>query len=204
MTRKWLSLIFTGMVVVLTAVSGQVAERAQKNSADDRGGKTHMDSTNYLSIPFQTITGQPATLENFKGKVVLIVNVASECGFTPQYEGLEALYRNYKDKDFVIIGFPANNFGGQEPGTNEQILNFCTTKYDVTFPMMSKISVKGNDKHPLFIYLTEKSPITGEIKWNFSKFLLDRNGKLVARYPSEVTPQDKSITTKIDSLLSAK
>jgi glutathione peroxidase len=204
MSGKRLSVMFTGMVLALTAVSGLVAEQAQKEPADHKGGTATMDSTNYLDIPFHTITGQPASLTSYKGKVVLIVNVASECGFTPQYEGLEALYRQYKDNDLVVIGFPANNFGGQEPGTNEQILNFCRTKYDVTFPMMSKISVKGKDKHPLFVYLTEKSTIHGEIKWNFSKFLLDRNGNLVARYPSEVTPQDKAITTKIDSLLYGK
>lgn len=159
-----------------------------------------MEKVDYLKIPFKTISGNDSTLSAFKGKVVLLVNTASECGFTPQYEGLEKLYKEYKDKGLVVVGFPANNFGAQEPGTNEQIAKFCSTKYSVTFPMMAKVSVKGTDKHPLFQYLTEQSPIPGEIKWNFSKFLLDKDGKLVARYLSEITPQDSGLTSKIESL----
>jgi len=155
----------------------------------------------YMNIPFKTISGHDSTLAAFKGKVILIVNVASKCGHTPQYAGLEKLYEQYKSKGLVLIGFPANNFGGQEPGTNEQIASFCKTTYGVTFPMMAKISVKGEDKHPLFVQLTEKSNIPGEIKWNFSKFLLDRSGKLVARFPSEVEPADPQLTSKIESLL---
>jgi len=155
----------------------------------------------YMNIPFKTISGHDSTLAAFKGKVILIVNVASKCGHTPQYAGLEKLYEQYKSKGLVLIGFPANNFGGQEPGTNEQIASFCKTTYGVTFPMMAKISVKGEDKHPLFVQLTEKSNIPGEIKWNFSKFLLDRSGKLVARFPSEVEPADPQLTSNIESLL---
>jgi glutathione peroxidase len=157
-------------------------------------------NANYLNIPFKTISGHDSTLEAFKGKVVLIVNVASKCGHTPQYAGLEKLYEKYKAKGFVVIGFPANNFGSQEPGTNEEIAKFCSTTYGVTFPMMAKISVKGDDKHPLFVQLTEKSSIPGEIKWNFSKFLLDRTGKLAARFPSETEPSDPQLTSKIESL----
>ena len=158
------------------------------------------DSASFTSIPFKTITGHNSSLADFAGKVLLVVNVASKCGFTPQYEGLEALYEKYKDQGLVIVGFPANNFGDQEPGTNEEIQTFCSTKYHVTFPMMSKVSVKGQDKHPLFAYLTEHSTIPGEIKWNFSKFLLDRSGKLVARFPSDVKPLDAQLTSKIESL----
>jgi glutathione peroxidase len=128
------------------------------------------------------------------------VNTASECGYTPQYEGLEKLYEKYKDKGLVIVGFPANNFGGQEPGTNEEIAKFCSSKFSVTFPMMAKVSVKGDDKHALFTYLTEQSPIPGEIGWNFNKFLLDKDGKLIARYPSKVEPLDPQLTSKIESL----
>ena len=157
-------------------------------------------NANYLNIPFKTISGHDSTLEAFKGKVVLIVNVASKCGHTPQYAGLEKLYEKYKAKGFVVIGFPANNFGSQEPGTNEEIAKFCSTTYGVTFPMMAKISVKGDDKHPLFVQLTERSSIPGEIKWNFSKFLLDRTGKLAARFPSETEPSDPQLTSKIESL----
>ncbi|MEW6051838.1 MAG: glutathione peroxidase [Candidatus Zixiibacteriota bacterium] len=160
-----------------------------------------MSANDYRTIPFKTITGHDSSLAAFKGKVVLVVNVASECGYTPQYEGLQKLYQTYKDKGLVVVGFPANNFGAQEPGTNEQILNFCQTKYHVTFPMMAKISVKGTDKHPLFQYLTEQSPIEGEIKWNFSKFLLDKDGNLVARFDSAVKPDAPELTSRIESLL---
>lgn len=156
--------------------------------------------TDYLKIPFKTIAGHDSTLEAFKGKVVLVVNVASKCGHTPQYAGLEKLFETYKSKGLVVVGFPANNFGSQEPGTNDEIAKFCSTTYGVTFPMMSKVSVKGEDKHPLFVQLTEKSTIPGEIKWNFSKFLFDRTGKLVARFPSETEPSDPQLTSKIESL----
>ncbi|MFW9770224.1 MAG: glutathione peroxidase, partial [Candidatus Thorarchaeota archaeon] len=137
----------------------------------------------------------------FKGKVVLIVNTASKCGFTPQYEGLQELYEQKKDDGFVVIGFPANNFKSQEPGTNEEILNFCRTNYGVTFPMMAKISVKGEDIHPLYKYLTEDSPYPGEITWNFNKFLLDREGNVVARYDSKITLEDSKLLSKIDDLI---
>ncbi|MFZ1682643.1 MAG: glutathione peroxidase [Candidatus Zixiibacteriota bacterium] len=163
-------------------------------------GKPDMSASSYLTIPFKTITGHDSTLAAFKGKVVLIVNTASECGYTPQYEGLEQLYEKYKDKGLVVVGFPANNFGGQEPGSNEEIAKFCTSKFSVTFPMMAKVSVKGEDIHPLFKYLTMESSITGEIGWNFNKFLLDKDGELVSRYPSKITPLDPQLTSKIESL----
>jgi len=160
-----------------------------------------MAQTDIGAIPFETIAGDTARLDDFRGHVVLIVNVASECGYTPQYADLEALYRRFGDSGLVVIGFPANNFGGQEPGTNEQILTFCQSKFDVTFPMMAKVSVKGSDKHPLFAGLTETSPLPGEIEWNFSKFLLDRDGNLVARFPSKVGPMSAEIVAKVEELL---
>ena len=163
-----------------------------------------MTTTAYEQMHFNTITGQPDSLAAYKGQVVLIVNVASKCGFTPQYAGLEALYLAKKDKGFVILGFPANNFKSQEPGTDQEIQNFCSTTYGVTFPMMSKVSVKGDDKHPLFKYLTEQSNMPGEIEWNFTKFLIDRDGKLVARYKSKTTPEDTELVAKIDELLGKK
>jgi glutathione peroxidase len=135
---------------------------------------------------------------------VLIVNVASRCGFTPQYAGLEALYEKYKDRGFVILGFPANNFGGQEPGTNEEIKTFCSSKYNVTFPMYSKISVKGDDKAPLYQFLTDQqaNPATGgEIQWNFTKFLVDKNGKVVARFEPKVTPESPDVAGAIEKAL---
>ena len=155
----------------------------------------------YLSYEFLTITGDTVSLSDYAGKVILIVNTASKCGYTPQYEGLEKLYRKYKDEGFLVLGFPANNFGNQEPGSNEQIRGFCTSRFDVTFPMMSKISVKGEDKHPLYVYLTEKSNLPGEITWNFNKFLLDKNGVLAARYESRTKPLDKELVAEIERLL---
>ncbi|MCX6830693.1 MAG: glutathione peroxidase [candidate division Zixibacteria bacterium] len=154
-----------------------------------------------MQIPFNTIEGKATSLDAYKGKVILIVNVASKCGHTPQYKGLEQLYEKYKDKGFVILGFPANNFGNQEPGTDQEIQKFCTLTYNVTFPMMSKVSVVGNNMHPLFNYLTEKSPLPGPIKWNFSKFLVDKQGRLASRYPSEVEPLDSTLVAKVEELL---
>ena len=150
-----------------------------------------------------SIDGKPAPLADYKGKVVLIVNVASQCGYTPQYSALESIYEKYKDRGFVILGFPANNFGAQEPGTNEEIKTFCTRKYNVTFPMYAKISVKGEDQTPLYRYLTRDtgSGIAGEIKWNFTKFLVDRNGNVVQRFESAVTPDSKEVAEAIEKQL---
>ena len=150
------------------------------------------------------LNGTPTPLANFKGKVMLVVNVASQCGFTYQYEGLQALYVKYKDQGLVLAGFPANNFGGQEPGSNTEIGAFCKSKYGVTFPMFSKISVAGSDKAPLYQFLTDKSanPKTGgEIKWNFTKFLVDANGKVIARFETSVEPQSKELTSAIEAAL---
>jgi glutathione peroxidase len=151
-----------------------------------------------------SIDMEPVPLSQFKGKVVMLVNVASRCGYTPQYAGLEALYRKYKDQGFVIIGIPANNFGQQEPGTNSEIKTFCKRKYDVTFPMMAKVSVAGNDKAPLYEYLTDKSanPETGgEIKWNFTKFLIGRDGRILARFEPNVTPDDAALVAAVENAL---
>jgi glutathione peroxidase len=145
-----------------------------------------------------SIDGKPAPLSAYQGKVVLIVNVASRCGFTPQYAGLEALYEKYKDRGFVILGFPANNFGAQEPGTNEEIKTFCSSKYNVTFPMYSKISVKGDDKAPLYQFLTATG---AEIQWNFTKFLVDQNGKVIARFEPKVTPESSEVAEAIEKAL---
>jgi len=143
------------------------------------------------------IDGQAFDLSNLKGKKVMIVNVASKCGLTPQYEKLQALYETYGPNKFVILGFPANNFLWQEPGTNQDIKSFCSTKYDVTFPMMSKISVKGKDKHPLYKFLTTKSEngLSDEgVSWNFQKFLIDENGELVKVISPRTQPDDKVVT----------
>ena len=151
-----------------------------------------------------SIDGQPTPLSSFKGKVVLLVNVASRCGYTPQYAGLEALYEKYKDRGFVIVGIPANNFGAQEPGTNQEIKTFCTAKYHVTFPMMAKVSVKGDDITPLYAFLTDKSahPDTGgEIGWNFTKFLVGPDGRVIARFDSKVTPDSPDLTSAVEKAL---
>src|SRR5579863_5395303 len=154
-----------------------------------------------------SIDGQSAPLSAYKGKVVLLVNVASRCGYTPQYTALESIYEKYKDKGFVIVGIPANNFGGQEPGTNAEIKTFCSTKYNVTFPMMSKVSVKGDDTTPLYQYLTDKSanPSTGgDIQWNFTKFVIGRDGQIVARFEPKVTPDSSEVTSAIEKALAEK
>jgi glutathione peroxidase len=155
------------------------------------------------TFALNSIDGTPAPLANYKGKVVLVVNVASQCGYTPQYSALEATYEKYKDQGFVILGFPANNFGAQEPGTNEEIKTFCTRKYSVTFPMYSKLSVKGADQSPLYAYLTKETGkgITGDIKWNFTKFLVDRNGNVVQRFEPAVTPDSKEVVSAIEKQL---
>jgi len=152
----------------------------------------------------KSIDGAPVSLSSYSGKVVLLVNVASKCGFTPQYAGLEALYEKFKDKGFVIVGIPANNFAAQEPGTNEEIKTFCSRKYNVTFPMMSKESVLGEDKTPLYAFLTDKSAnpkIGGDIKWNFTKFVFDRKGNPVARFEPAVTPDSPEVAAAIESAL---
>jgi glutathione peroxidase len=160
-----------------------------------------------LDFKAKTIDGQEKDLSEYKGKVVLIVNVASRCGLTPQYSGLQAIYDKYKDQGLVVIGFPANNFNGQEPGTNEDIKTFCTTKYNVTFPMMSKISVKGDDKHPLYKFLTEGKAgqdFAGDVEWNFAKFLVDRNGNVIARFGSRTTPDSPQVTAAVEKALAAE
>ena len=150
-----------------------------------------------------SLEGNATPLSTYKGKVILLVNVASRCGFTPQYSALESIYEKYKDQGFVILGFPANNFGSQEPGTNAEIRNFCSTKYNVTFPMFSKVSVKGDDTTPLYKFLTEKAnpSVAGEIKWNFTKFLVDRQGHVVARFEPPVTPDSLQVVSEIEKLL---
>jgi glutathione peroxidase len=143
-------------------------------------------------------------MSTYQGKVCLIVNVASKCGYTSQYANLEKVYQEYKNKGFMVLGFPANNFGGQEPGTDQEIKTFCSSTYNVTFNMYGKISVKGNDKHPLFTFLTSgaaNSNLAGEIGWNFEKFLIDKNGKLLKRYKSNIDPMSAEMKTDIENAL---
>jgi glutathione peroxidase len=163
-------------------------------------------AANIYDFTLPSIDGKPMPLAEFKGKVVLVVNVASRCGYTPQYSALELLYEKYKDQGFVIVGFPANNFGAQEPGTNEEIKTFCSRKYNVTFPMYGKVSVKGDDQTPLYQYLTKQTgpSIAGDIKWNFTKFMVDRNGNVVERFESAATPDSKEVVSAVEKQLSQK
>ena len=150
------------------------------------------------------IDGKPVALSQFRGKALLLVNTASFCGNTPQYADLQTLYEQYRAKGFEILAFPANNFGRQEPGNNEEIKSFCYTKYSLTFPLFSKISVKGTDKHPLYRYLTEQSPFPGEVVWNFQKYLVDRNGTVVARYHHRTKPLSGEIVQDLERELAKK
>ncbi|WP_091736821.1 glutathione peroxidase [Phenylobacterium immobile] len=173
------------------------------------------------TVPVNRIDGAPSSLGDFAGQVRLVVNVASKCGLTPQYEGLESLQKTYSDKGFAVLGFPANNFGGQEPGTNEEIVEFCTTNFGVDFPMFEKISVTGEDKHPLYQALTAAQPEasgggalrerfaaagrlpadSADVLWNFEKFLVGKNGDVVARFAPDVKPEDPIVTAAIEAEL---
>ncbi len=156
-------------------------------------------------VPIKDIDGKDTSLKAHQGKVVLVVNVASKCGLTPQYNSLEATYRKYKDQGLVVAGFPCNQFGKQEPGSNEQIKEFCSSKYDVTFPMFDKLEVNGPGRHPLYTMLAgPSSPFPGDIKWNFGKFLIGRDGKILKRFEPKVTPDSKEVIEAIEAALAAK
>ena len=160
-----------------------------------------------LEFTMKDIDGNDIKLSKYKGNVLLVVNTASKCGYTSQYEGLEKIYGKYKDQGLVILGFPANNFMGQEPGTNEEIKEFCALKYKVSFPMFAKISVKGEDQHPLYNFLTNPKTdpqFSGDISWNFNKFIIDRKGNVVARFSSKDTPEGDSVTQAIEKYLAEK
>jgi glutathione peroxidase len=157
-------------------------------------------------IPIHTLQGDDASLGDYKGKTLLLVNVASKCGLTPQYEGLERLQKTYGDRGFSVIGFPCNQFMGQEPGTSEEIAQFCSATYGVTFPLMEKIDVNGDDRHPIYAELTEKEDAegaAGDITWNFEKFLVSPQGDVVARYRPQVEPEDATIVADIEAQLTA-
>ena len=167
--------------------------------------KPATDPADVLDVKAKRIDGSEEDLSAYRGKVVLIVNVASKCGFTPQYAGLESLYAAKKEAGLVVLGFPSNDFGQQEPGSNEEIKTFCDARYKISFPLFEKVGVKGNGAHPLFKKLAaQPAPIGGEPKWNFTKFLVDRSGKVVARFESRVKPDDKDLEKQIEALLAAK
>ncbi len=195
------------IVILLVSVAALAGGAYKLGFIFNSSPSTPVAESSVYEFTMKNIDGQDVKLDTYKGKVALIVNVASKCGYTPQYEGLEAIYEKYKDKGFVILGFPANNFMGQEPGTEAEIKEFCSTKYHVTFPMFAKISVKGDDQHPLYNFLTNKATdpeFAGEITWNFNKFLVDRNGKIVARFGTKETPESDVIKAAIEKYLAQK
>jgi len=173
--------------LAVTSDEGRIVMAAQTGSVYD--------------FTLNDIDGKPVSLSQFRGKVLMVVNTASFCGNTPQYEGLQTMYERYQSKGFEILAFPANNFGRQEPGTNEEIKTFCYTKYSLTFPLFSKISVKGEDKHPLYRYLTEQSPFPGEVEWNFQKYLVDRTGNVIARYHHRTKPLSDEVVRDVERTL---
>lgn len=195
--------IFSMVMIATVSVAGLIFVLSGC-SADDVEAK---GKAPFYKYKMKDIDGKDVKLSKYKGNVLLVVNTASRCGYTPQYEGLEAVYNKYKEKGFYVLGFPANNFGGQEPGTEAEIKEFCTTKYKVTFPMFAKISVLGADQDPLYAYLTSKEQnpdFGGDIKWNFTKFLVDRDGKVVARFASKEKPDGEAVTQAIEKYLAGK
>ncbi|MGH8279851.1 MAG: glutathione peroxidase [Gammaproteobacteria bacterium] len=156
--------------------------------------------TSFYDFQINTIYGQPQALNEFRGQAMLVVNVASECGFTPQYAGLEKLYREFKSQEFSVLGFPCNQFGGQEPGDEAEIQKFCHTRYDVSFPLTSKIDVNGTGAHPLYKWLKSETG-SADIRWNFEKFLIGKDGRVLKRYPSRTTPEDKGLRQDLQTAL---
>lgn len=175
-----LAIVWTVMVISMTNISAETASLHELKAT--------------------SIDGTDVPLSTYKGKVLLVVNVASRCGYTPQYEGLQQLYTTYKARGLEVLGFPSNDFGGQEPGSDAEIKGFCSSKFGVTFPMFSKVPVTGPSKSPVYDYLTRSSG-GSEVAWNFEKFLVDKSGKVVSRYPSRVAPSDAALTTAIEQAL---
>jgi glutathione peroxidase len=188
------------LLIVITAFTIASNACSKRTETQNNMTTTKSDPINISSFKVRTMDGQEKSLSDFKGKVLIIVNVASKCGYTPQYDGLEKIYEKYKDKGFEILAFPCNDFGGQEPGTNEEIQSFCKTNYNVSFTLFDKIKVLGNDKSPLYSNLINYDP-AGDISWNFEKFLIDKDGNVVGRYKSKVKPESEELTTAIEKLL---
>jgi glutathione peroxidase len=202
MRLKLIGVILGALVVVAGGTyfftRGGGASGEQRRPAATAEGKSLYDYT------VKDAKGQDVSLADYRGKVVLLVNVASKCGYTPQYDGLQKLYEQHRDRGLVILGFPTNDFGGQEPGSDEQIQDFCRLNYGVTFPVFAKISVKGDDKHPLYRHLTDEATnpgFAGEVKWNFNKFLVGRDGRVLARFESADKPESEKVTAAVESAL---
>jgi glutathione peroxidase len=191
-----------GHIIKLLCILSAVALVCAASGGEGEKGETNMKSIYDFRVA--DIDGNDVNLADYKGRVLLVVNVASKCGFTPQYKGLQKIYGDYRDRGFEILAFPSNDFMGQEPGTNEQIKTFCQLNYNVGFPMFSKISVKGKSIHPLYSYLTDKSTnpkFAGAITWNFNKFLIDRKGNIVNRFDSRTDPQSQEVIKAIEQAL---
>ena len=198
-SMRWVlrSLPILGLAVAATVIAKDVVKEPTDKPA----------KTGPLEFKVKDIDGKDVNLADYKGKVVLMVNVASKCGNTPQYAGLEAMYEKYKDQGLVVIGFPANNFLSQEPGNNRQIKEFCDATYHIKFPMMDKVSVKGDDQAPIYKYLTEPATngeFAGEVEWNFGKFLIDRNGAVIARFNPKTKPESEMVVGAVEKALAAQ
>ncbi len=181
------------IAVIIALAAGLAASAAHHENEEER---------TVLDFTLDRIDGTPEPLSSYRGQVLLIVNVASKCGFTPQYDGLEKLYERYRERGFAVLGFPSNDFGGQEPGSNGEIIEFCRSTYGVEFPMFSKIAVSGSQAHPLYAYLTGlPEPIGGAVQWNFQKYLVDRKGEVVGKYLSRTRPEDAELVQRIEALL---
>lgn len=192
------------LILLAMALSSTLIMGPPTSHAESEGPLMAAKTVSFYDFTMDDIDGIPVNLSRFRGKVLLVVNTASFCGNTPQYEDLEKMYETYQSKGLEILAFPANNFGQQEPGTNEEIKGFCLTKYAVSFPLFSKISVKGPDKHPLYRYLTEQSAFPGEVEWNFQKYLLDRSGNVVGRFHHRTKPLSTEIVNEVERVLAAQ
>lgn len=187
------------LVVYTTNAKNNETDNELKSKANLLGDKK---LNNISTLKVKDIEGKEVTFSDYKGKVLLLVNVASECGYTPQYKGLQELYEKYKSKGFEILGFPCNDFGGQEPGTNEEIKEFCSVNYGITFKLFDKITVLGKDKNKLYAVLTDNDVTgTSDVKWNFEKFLISKNGDIVSRYASQIKPDNENLIAAIETEL---
>jgi len=188
---RWVACALTAVLPLVTGASGDETVEAP--------------DTGIYGFSLPRIDGTPESLGRYRGQVLLLVNVASRCGLTPQYEGLEALYDRYRDQGFAVLGFPANDFASQEPGTDAEIADFCRSTYGVRFPMFSKIHVRGEEIHPLYRYLTSRpAPIGGDVRWNFQKYLVDRQGRVVMRFDPRVEPLHADVVGRVETLLEAQ
>jgi len=208
MMRRFSQLCVLGLGLVAGCSPGYFFSLTGAQAVDvkerPQGVQMATQTSSIFDFTVNDIDGKPVPLSQFRGKTLLLVNTASFCGNTPQYADLQTMYERYRSKGFEILAFPANNFGQQEPGTNEEIKGFCLTKYSLTFPLFSKISVKGSDKHPLYRYLTEESPFPGEVEWNFQKYLVDPSGMVVARYHHRTKPTSDEIVRDLERTLTKK